>query len=664
MTTLTIHRRVAPLLFTIMAIVLAIGAEQVSLAQNLNVASAKPIDTTVNSFYRVDQVQSIYVHVAEEDMRRMLAALPKRIYVRASFRWRGISVENVAIRFKGNSSSAPSQQHKRSFLIKFDEYAHDQRFLGLRRVALDNGVQFGSVFSEPIITETLHDLNIKTHRCNYAKLFLNDKYYGIYVNVERIDQSFIENHLPDAKGLLFKVDEGGPGANLQFLGDDPSAYERTFEPETKSAKRGQHRLVEFIKGINQSPEKGFAAYLDSKMELNDFLRTTAVLLLSGAFDQLTGWQPHNYYLYHDGKRDSWRYLPWDLDVGFCETAFGQIHVLDDWNAAWPVVGEIPNPLLERIVADPVLRQRYRAMARIILDRYFEPERLCAILDARYELIKADLLADPFPHRRITNPGDQNYDDIVASMKQFIRKRYITARQQLENPGKRPEIVRRPHAPQPPIVEKLQRIQRTAERMQRSGKDVSPIQKLMQQIGPLLQKGRQEEAEKLVDEALKLSGDESRESKGEERRDNLIPIVVTGKVEPTLVKQGSPVPLVITIANGLNGVLYYSAYSLAPSSWNGETAHIVLENVYRDGKPARLTPQHPKIEVPNGFTKSEAHPIKPGESITVTTDIRKWKIPGGWVPGKYKATIRVENLTLEGDRCILSVRGVQFLFEIR
>ncbi len=664
MTALITHRRVVPLLFAIVAIGLAIGAERVSLAQNSNVAPAKSTDTTVDGFYRIDKVQSIYLRVAEEDMRRMLAALPERIYVRASFRWRDISIENVAIRFKGNSSSAPLQQHKRSFLIKFDEYAHDQRFLGLRRVSFDNGVQFGSVFSEPIITEILRDLDIKTHRCNYAKLFLNDKYYGVYVNVERIDQSFIENRLPDAKGLLYKVDQGGPGANLQFIGDDPSAYERTFEPETKSAKRGQHRLVEFIKGINQSPKSGFAAYLDSKMELNDFLRTTAVLLFSGAFDQLTGWQPHNYYLYQDGRRDRWRYLPWDIDVGFCETAFGDIHVLDDWNAAWPVAGGIPNPLLERIVADPALLQRYRDMARIILDKYFKPERLCAILDARYELIKADLLADPFPHRRITNPGDQNYDDIVASMKTFIRKRYASARRQLENPGKRPEIVRRPPAPQPPIVEKLQRIQRLAERMQRSGKDVSPIQKLMQQIGPLLQKGRQEEAEKLVDEALKLAGDESSESKAEAQREQLIPIVVTGKVEPAAVKQGRPIPLVVTIANGLKGALYYSPDGFTPSSWNGETAHITLENVYRDGKPAGLIAQHPKMEAPKGFAGIRAHPIKAGESITVTTDIRRWKIPGGWVPGKYKVAIRVENLTLEGDRCILSVRGAQFLFEIR
>jgi spore coat protein CotH len=496
------------------------AAEQIASAQNSNATPAKSTEAGLGDFYRGDEVQSIYLRVAEEDMQRMRAALPERIYVRASFRWRDISVENVAIRFKGNSSSAPSQQHKRSFLIKFDEYADGQRFLGLRRVSLDNGVQFGSVFSEPIITEILRDQGIKTHRCNYAKLFLNDKYHGVYVNVERIDESFIERHLPDPNGLLFKVDEGGPGANLQFLGDDRSAYARAFEPETKSAKKGQgqRRLVEFIRMINQSPEKDFAAKLDAKMEVDDFLRVTAVLLFSGAFDQLTGWQPHNYYLYCDGKQDRWRYLPWDLDVGFCEIAFGKIHVLADWNAAWPVAGQLPNPLLERIVADPALLQRYRDTARIILDKYFEPERLCAIIDAKYALIKADLAADPFPHRRVTNPEDQSYEDIVASMKKFVRNRYTSARQQLANPGKRPEMVRRPDGPPPQLVEQIQRLQRAAEQMQRNRKDMLPIQKLMQQVGPLLQQGRMEEAEKLIGEALKLAGEDPGKGKEESPRD--------------------------------------------------------------------------------------------------------------------------------------------------
>lgn len=493
--------------FRILFAVLAISSAQLAWGQNPNPAPAQSAESQTADFYRLDAIQSVYLQIDKDDMKRMLAALPERISVPAAFRWRDISVPNVAIRFKGNSSSAPSQSHKRSFLIKFDEFNENLRFLGLQRVSFDNAIQFGSVFSETIITEILRDLGIKTHRCNYAKLFLNDEYQGIYVNVERIDESFIERNLPDPNGLLFKVDEGGPGANLQFAGNDPSIYKKTFEPQTVSAKKGQLQLIEFIRMINQSKDDEIAANLEAKMEVDDFLKVTAVMLFSGAFDQLTGWSPHNYYLYHDGKNDRWRYFPWDLDVGFAETAFGQINVLADWNAAWPAAGQLPNPLLDRIVAEPKLLKRYRDNARIILDKYFEPQRLCAIIDARYEFLKADLKSDPFPHRRVTNPEDRDYDDIVRSMKEFVRKRYLSARQQLENPGKRPPMSRPPGGPPQQLVEKIHRIERATQQMQKNGKVIVPIQKVMEKVGPLLQKGRMPEAEKLLDEALKLAGED-------------------------------------------------------------------------------------------------------------------------------------------------------------
>ncbi len=464
-------------------------------------------DKAMAAFYQQDQVQSVHLDVAEKDMKRMLAALPELIEVPASFRWRDISVENVSVRFKGNSSSNPKQTHKRSFLIKFDK---DRRFFGLRQASFDNGIQFGSLFSEPIITEILRDHGVKTHRCNYAKLYVNKEYRGVYVNVERIDESFIANHLPDASGSLFKVDQGGPGCNLQFLGDDPALYRKTFEPKTKSAKKEPARLVQFIKLIDKTAPKEFAKTLDSMMEVDDFLRVTAVMLFSGAFDQLTGWNPHNYFLYHDGKHDRWRYLPWDLDVGFCETAFDKIQVHADWHAAWPVPATGgPNPLLERIIADPVLLDRYRKEARKILDKSFEPERLCKLIDAKYKLIENDLKTDPFPHRRATVPNDRSYDDIVDSMKAFVRKRYASAAEQLDKPGERPKVEHRPPGLPPQLAGKILRIQKRVEQMQRDGQDVAPIIKLMQRLGPAVQAGKWAEAEKITDEAIKLIGEEEK-----------------------------------------------------------------------------------------------------------------------------------------------------------
>jgi hypothetical protein len=459
---------------------------------------------TQRAFYQAEHVQSVHLQISPENQRRMLEALPECVYVPGTFRWRDTTVAKVAVRFKGNSSSNPRQKHKRSYLVRFDKYDEKQRFMGLRRVSFDNGVQFGSLFSEPIITEILRTEGIKTHRCNYAKVYVNDQYQGVYVNVERIDESFLDQHFPDSKGGLWKNDLGGPGGDLRFLSDDPKHYEKTFEAKNKAAKN-REQLVGFISRINQTPHLDFASVLDSNMEVDAFFRVTSVMLLSGAFDQLTGWGPHNFYLFHDTKLNQWHYLPWDLDVGFCEIAFGHIHVLDDWNAAWPVPAGRTNPLLDRIIADPSLLARYRAIAAVVLEEHFEPNRLCNLIDKKYDLLKSDLQADPFPHRRATVPGDKNYDDIVESMKTFMRKRYATAKQQLQHPGQRPQAVHRqaqkPQGMSPRLASRIQRVQQGAQKIQEK---MQRLQRIMQQIGRLIQANKFQEVDKLIDQALELT----------------------------------------------------------------------------------------------------------------------------------------------------------------
>jgi hypothetical protein len=147
-------------------------------------------------------------------------------------------------------------------------------------------------------------------------------------------------------------------------------------------------------------------------------------------------------------------------------------------------------------------------------------------------------------------------------------------------------------------------------------------------------------------------------------EKLIPVVVTGKVEPAVVQRGAPIPLAVTIANGFKGPVTYSAFSLRPNDWNGETARLTLVDVYRDGNPQGLFAGRPRVKVPARVAGVGAHPIGAGRRLTVRADARKWKIVGGWVPGKYKVTVRVENLAVDGDRCILSVQSEPFTFEVR
>ena len=56
-----------------------------------------------------------------------------------------------------------------------------------------------------------------------------------------------------------------------------------------------------------------------------------------------------------------------------------------------------------------------------------------------------------------------------------------------------------------IEKKIRQVEQRAQKLQQGGKDVSKIKELMEQLPPLIQQDKNEEAEKLLDEALKLTG---------------------------------------------------------------------------------------------------------------------------------------------------------------
>ncbi|MEC9030769.1 MAG: CotH kinase family protein, partial [Planctomycetota bacterium] len=165
-------------------------------------AAAEDVTPKQADFFAPEVVQNIQLEVTPANLDRLASSLPERVYVPARFRWRGQVIDRVGLRYKGNSSSRPDQRHKRGFLVKFSEFVKGQRFLGLRRVSLDNGVQFGSLFSERIITDILAEVGVPASRTNYARVTLNGKFIGVYVNVERIDKAFLSNRLDDADGAL------------------------------------------------------------------------------------------------------------------------------------------------------------------------------------------------------------------------------------------------------------------------------------------------------------------------------------------------------------------------------------------------------------------------------------------------------------------------------
>ncbi len=148
-----------------------------------------------------------------------------------------------------------------------------------------------------------------------------------------------------------------------------------------------------------------------------------------------------------------------------------------------------------------------------------------------------------------------------------------------------------------------------------------------------------------------------------KQERQIPVVVSVEVKPKIIKTGEPIPFILTLSNGLSSSIYYSTFSPSPNDWNGETYNVSLVDIYRDDKAGSLYLARPNIDVPIAVSGAGRREIKPGGNIKIQIDARKWKLKDEWLPGRYRVTVRIDNLKVD-EYTMLSVLTDPVEFEIK
>ena len=122
-------------------------------------------------------------------------------------------------------------------------------------------------------------------------------------------------------------------------------------------------------------------------------------------------------------------------------------------------------------------------------------------------------------------------------------------------------------------------------------------------------------------------------------------------------------MTLTITNALSGAVYLSTFATEPNAWNGETTNCALCDIYREGVQGNLYLARPEVRPPYMVSGMGATWIGPGKRLAIKLDISKWKLRDGWLPGKYKATFRVDGIAADAH-VELSVLSDPVTFEIR
>jgi spore coat protein CotH len=350
-------------------------------------------------------------------------------YVEAMACFEGRGLGRVGLRFKGAEGSLYScfddagnnTCRKLPLKIKFDEYAADQRFYGLKRLNFHANRYDDTYLRERLAFDLYRSMGIVAPRSAWATVRVNGEVYGLFGMVEQVDGRFTADRWPErGDENLFK--EVWP-----VHADAGTALEHL---ETNEETGDVGAFVAFARAMDEAPESALRETLGQFVDLEYWARYMAVDDAVAAYDGITtfytstdgAWSGnHNFYLY---QASSTRFvlIPWDMEATFVRNSgFGAVPrwttIPADCSATYPVWGGKNSALAPG--CDRVFRalaqdlEFYGKAGRELLDGPFVEQSMIEAIDAHAARIREHVARDP------NGPGNARWQGALGFLKQEI-----------------------------------------------------------------------------------------------------------------------------------------------------------------------------------------------------------------------------------------------------
>ena len=329
------------------------------------------------ALFDTSSVLEVNIRMDEADWNDMLANATAEEYYQCDVEIGGTTFYRVAIRPKGNTSltsiASDPTTDRYSFKLEFDHYVDGQTCFGLDKLILNNNYADATNMKEALIYDMYQYLGADASLYNYAKISVNGEYWGVYLALEAVEDSFLLRNYGVQDGELYKPDTmnigggkdfgdfnaddidfgdldlgdmtppdrnaapaeqktaaagerpaddfgfgggkggfsmSGGGADLNYTDDELDSYETIWDGEITDTTKADHkRVVTALKNISEGTD------LETYMDVDNLLRYMAVHIFSVNEDSLSGMMAYNYYLYEAGGKLNLIPLDYNLALG-------------------------------------------------------------------------------------------------------------------------------------------------------------------------------------------------------------------------------------------------------------------------------------------------------------------------------------------------------------
>jgi len=368
------------------------------------------------------------------------------------------SLDSIGFRLRGNTSR---ESAKKSFKVSFNSFISGREFHGVDKLNLNGEHNDPSIIRSKLCFDLYHDIGRIASRASHVQLYINGRYYGLYISVEQVDDEFLSKNFADDSGNLWKCLYP---ADLKYKGDDPAIYKNlrsgdrpVYELSTNEQSADFQPLARFIRVLNQTPSAALPDSLESLLDVPGVLKYFAMNLLVGSWDDYWSLM-NNYYLYYDPSQQCFTLIPYDYD-----NTFGVDWANIDWSVAdpynFPKVAGGSRPLAERLLAFSPYRDLYTHFLQFYNFRVYPLANWENRIDRLKALITSAALADSFrtldygftgaDFNNSYSAGSYSNQHVKFGLKQFIALRSASIARQLRFLQAAPSIYRvdvSPHHP--------------------------------------------------------------------------------------------------------------------------------------------------------------------------------------------------------------------------
>ena len=344
------------------------------------------------------------------------------------------TVENVGFRLRGNTSRV---SQKKSFKLDFNHFVPGRDFYDVEKINLNGEHNDVSIIRSKLAWDLFDSIGMTASRANHVEVYINESYYGLYISVEHIDDTFLSKRFQDDSGNLWRC--LWP-ADLTYRGPDPEDYhpwiddERPYDLKTNEDEYNFAQLARLVNIINNDPDS-----LDHVLDITGFIKYLAINILTGSWDDYRSLR-NNYYLYYVPNKDQFQFIPYDYDNTFGIDWFDM-----DWATIDPysyyLIDNSDRPLADIIMDNGSFRNLFTHFLSFYLDHHFSLELWENWIDSTKFMIDSSAYYDVyrtldygFTFDDFTNSysvTSYNNQHIKNGLKEFIIERVSSLENQID-----------------------------------------------------------------------------------------------------------------------------------------------------------------------------------------------------------------------------------------